>query len=149
MDFLFSGKGRVSRKAIWLVFLAVIVASIIAAVLDIVFLGTPLDSADSGPISIVLSLATIWPSIAISAKRFHDRGMSGWWVLWFILITIAALIPGGIIMAVQGQGALGLGAVVMVIGVAIPQIWQFIILMVQPGQTGSNEYGPNPLDRNG
>lgn len=110
MSFLFSGQGRVSRKAIWLFFLAIIGASIVAAILDVAILGVPLESADSGPFGILLSVATIWPSIAVSVKRFHDRGMSGWWVLWFTLITIAALIPGGIIMAVQGQGALGLGA---------------------------------------
>jgi uncharacterized membrane protein YhaH (DUF805 family) len=29
-----------------------------------------------------------WPSIAISAKRFHDSDMSGWWVL-------LNFVPGG------------------------------------------------------
>ncbi len=145
MKFLFSGNGRVSRKAIWLFNLAVIGISIVFAILDLVFFGTSLDSDATGPLSLLFSLASIWPSIAVTVKRFHDRGMSGWWIVWFILIAVAAAIPGGIAMAVLGVGQ-GFGITIVFIGVAIPLIWQFVILMIQPGQEGPNKYGPNPLD---
>ncbi len=29
----------------------------------------------------LLYLVVIWPAIAISIKRWHDRGKSGWWIL--------------------------------------------------------------------
>ena len=144
MSFLFSAQGRISRKAIWLFFFASIGASIVAAILDVVILNVPLESADSGPISALLSILLIWPTIVVNVKRFHDRGMSGWWVLWFILIILAAMIPGGALLAMQGENVLGF--VLIALGAAIPIIWQFIILYVQPGEKGPNQFGPNPLD---
>jgi uncharacterized membrane protein YhaH (DUF805 family) len=35
----------------------------------------------------VVNLLLVWPAVALSAKRWHDRGKSAWWVL-------VALIPG-------------------------------------------------------
>ena len=144
MSFLFSAQGRISRKAIWLFFFASIGVSIVAAIIDVVALGTPLDSADTGPLSMLMSVLLIWPTIVINVKRFHDRGMSGWWILWFILIMFAAMIPGGALLAMQGEGVLGYGLIAL--GVAVPVIWQFVILYVQPGEAGPNRFGPNPLD---
>ncbi len=34
-------------------------------------------------------IALIWPSLAISVKRRHDRNKSGWWMLlWMVLSAI-------------------------------------------------------------
>lgn len=146
MKFLFSGQGRVSRKAAWLFVLATIGVSFVAGIIDVLFLGTPLESADTGPMSLLVSIALIWPSIAVSAKRFHDRGMSGWWVLYFILIIGAGALLGLGVMAMQGDGSPVLGGFLVAIGVGVPFIWQFIILYILPGKKGPNKYGPNPLD---
>jgi len=29
----------------------------------------------------VIALAILYPSLAVAAKRFHDRDKSGWWIL--------------------------------------------------------------------
>ena len=42
-------------------------------------------------IDLVWSLAILVPSFAISARRLHDVGRSGWWQL--IVLTIVGIIP--------------------------------------------------------
>ena len=42
-------------------------------------------------IDLVWSLAILVPSFAISARRLHDVGRSGWWQL--IILTIVGIIP--------------------------------------------------------
>src|SRR5215207_8299926 len=32
-------------------------------------------------IQAVIALAILYPSLAVAAKRFHDRDKSGWWIL--------------------------------------------------------------------
>lgn len=66
-------------------------------------------------------LAVIIPSIAVTVRRLHDRDMSGWWYLGFIL---ASFIP-----------FLGIIA-----GIA------FLVLMFLPGTPGPNRFGPDPKD---
>jgi len=33
----------------------------------------------------IVALIFLWPNIAMNAKRFHDRDMSGWWWLLFVV----------------------------------------------------------------
>lgn len=48
-----------------------------------------------GIVSALLMLATVVPSLAVTVRRLHDTGRSGWW--WFI-----GLVPfvGGIVLLV-------------------------------------------------
>ena len=51
---------------------------------------------------IAVNLLLLWPALAISVKRWHDRGKSGWWVLvalvpfvgWLWLLVENGLLPG-------------------------------------------------------
>jgi uncharacterized membrane protein YhaH (DUF805 family) len=75
-------KGRSRRSEYWWAYLfTLLVSGVIAAIIP----------ALAG----VWSLATLVPSIAVSVRRLHDIGKSGWWLL-------LALIPlvGGIILLV-------------------------------------------------
>ena len=90
----FSGRSR--RKEYWLFVLFYFVLS---AVIDGVF-GKPV--SQSGPfgfhygiwlakgtpgywVSMVVSLGSIIPSIAVQVRRLHDVDRSGWWMLlWFV-----------------------------------------------------------------
>lgn len=69
-------------------------------------------------------LAVLIPSIAVTVRRFHDRDMSGWWYLGFI---VASFVP------VVGSLA----------GIAL------LVLMLLPGTPGPNRFGPDPKDPTG
>jgi uncharacterized membrane protein YhaH (DUF805 family) len=72
-------------------------------------------------------LGTIIPSLAVMVRRLHDRDMSGWYLLGFIVVAIVlSMIPLGAILVF-----------LLEIG--------WIVLMALPGTPGPNKYGPDPL----
>lgn len=95
-ELLFGFQGRVGRLQFWLVH----VASLLIAGLfwGIVNLRPPPEAGAPPPppvagaelleiIPWLIMAALVWPLLAISVKRLHDRGQSGWWML-------LALVPG-------------------------------------------------------
>lgn len=97
--------GRASRSEYWWFTLASILASYCAMVLDnILGIFYDIQSAD-GYINGIFGLVLLIPSIAVSVRRLHDRGRSGWWLL--IAITIIGLIPlfyWAVMPAKDGEG---------------------------------------------
>ncbi len=84
-------QGRSSRGAYWWAALAVVLISIAIAIVDaILFSGFVRTSNGNGPISILFSLVTLVPGIAIGVRRLHDIGRSGWWVL--IALTVIGVL---------------------------------------------------------
>lgn len=81
-------QGRARRKEYWMfVLFNAIISAIIYAIEMLI--GT------IGIISMLYSLAVLLPSLAVTARRLHDIGKSGWWIL-------IAFVPfvGGIILFV-------------------------------------------------
>ncbi len=75
--------------------------------------------------------------------------MSGWWVLWVLLLSFVAL---GVFFATNldameaargkpGLPAFDVTAIAAFVGM---QLIQFVILAILPGQDGDNAYGPDP-----
>ena len=152
MDFYFSAKGRVSRKDYWLRFVLPVLGVVILAAIVLGGLAAALGEAGAfvGLLVIPLYIALVWAGICVNAKRFHDRGWSGWWVLYFFLIGIGIAIVqfGGI--AVFGDSALG-GIIALITGLASfgVSIYQLVLLGFLPGDKGPNQYGADPLDPSG
>ena len=164
MGFYFSGEGRISRKDFWLRWVLVYLGlSILVTIVDLfAFSDLTQRLGGSGPLSTILSFLLIWPSFAVSAKRFHDRGMSGWWPLWLFLIGIGLVIVMVVGLFMTGLDMEGLAAgyepdftnanpagigllalsLLALIGLGI---FQLVVLGFLPGQTGPNRYGPDPL----
>ena len=66
-------------------------------------------------LSLIFSLATFIPSLAVGARRLHDTGLSGWWqLLWLV-------------------GAIHLIGLVIII--------VMIVLFARKSQEGENKYG--------
>lgn len=70
---------------------------------------------------IVFWLGTFIPNLAVNVRRFHDRDMSGWWVLGF-----------GVLSKIPYVGW-------------IATIAQLVILAL-PGTSGPNRFGADPRD---
>ena len=82
--------------------------------------------ADGGGISTIMiglyglyALAAFIPSIPVTIRRLHDRNMSGWWYLGFIVLGIIPIL--GLIVSIA-----------------------FLVVLVLPGTPGPNKYGPSP-----
>ncbi|MDE0589910.1 DUF805 domain-containing protein [Halocynthiibacter sp. C4] len=89
--------GRATRPEFWWWALAVfginIVAQIIDGVLVAPMLGFTAFQAEAGqPISILVMLALFLPNIAVAARRLHDIGRSGWWLLIAFIPLIGVLV---------------------------------------------------------
>jgi len=77
--------GRASRSEFWFFVLFGILGGIIAAIIDVMILGYPVE--ENGPINLIFSVALIVPSISVAARRLHDINKSGWWqLLWITII---------------------------------------------------------------
>ncbi|MBL8557562.1 MAG: DUF805 domain-containing protein [Hyphomonadaceae bacterium] len=144
LGFLFSPVGRVSRKGYWLGWILPSAAlGVIATVID-----TATGNAGTGVVSTIATLVTVWPNIAVTVKRYHDRGMSGWWVLWSVLIVIALAIP---LVAASAQFNLTnivwpwMAAWVSLYAVAFAVTAFALIVYFLPGDIGANRFGADPL----
>jgi uncharacterized membrane protein YhaH (DUF805 family) len=158
-DLLFSFKGRINRKPWWLATVAVgLAASLLTAILEALarFSGETVVNPVThefertgifGLVISIIALANMWIAFALSAKRLHDRGRTGWWLIWQLLILILAVILVVVAIAVrQEQGALwyalagaaGLAAFVI-------SVWLFVQIGFLRGTQGPNRFGPDPL----
>ncbi len=70
---------------------------------------------------LVYALAVLIPSIAVTVRRLHDRNMSGWWYLGFMVLAFIPLL--GLLASLA-----------------------FLIVMFLPGTAGPNRFGEDPKD---
>jgi uncharacterized membrane protein YhaH (DUF805 family) len=123
----FSGRSR--RKEYWMfTLLNLIVASVIGLVVGA---GLPssfvLDTAPTfgGSLYAGLLLAGIWvlavliPSIAVTVRRLHDRDLSGWWYLGFLVLSAVPIV--GIVASIA-----------------------FLVVLCLDGTRGPNRFGDDP-----
>lgn len=140
---LFSFNGRIRRQHFWIGWLICLGAGVVLGWIPI--LGT------------LLSIALIWPNLAISVKRLHDMGQSGWLI---VIPWIAGI--GGVIAAFMSVGVAALtsgyvntddpAAVLAIIGpmfgilsiVALIQLGFLLWIGITDSQRGENRFGPNP-----
>ncbi len=80
----FSGRAR--RKEYWMFTLFNIIFLFVAMILDMI-LGTEFGLGVYGLFYVLYSLAVIIPGLAVSVRRLHDIGKSGWMLL-IVLIPI-------------------------------------------------------------
>ena len=85
----FSGRAR--RKEYWYFVLFNVIISIVLSVLDVV-LGTYSKGGGIGLLDGIYTLAILIPAIAVTVRRLHDTGRSGWWLLIGFIPLIGGLI---------------------------------------------------------
>jgi uncharacterized membrane protein YhaH (DUF805 family) len=91
---LFSFSGRINRAKFWLASIAVGVVEMIVVFAIFgagMMSGDPskMDLGSTGVVGIIVVVVVyivgIWVSLALAAKRWHDRGKSAWWI--FIILV--------------------------------------------------------------
>ncbi len=83
-------KGRSTLSAYWYWMLASMIIGIVINIVDSAALGT--QAGEVGMLAGLWSLATIIPSFALSVRRLHDIGKSGWNFLWGFLPIIGWIV---------------------------------------------------------
>ncbi len=90
-------------------------------------------AAGMGVMELSISLMLLLPFLAVGARRLHDTGRSGWWMMLLYFPYLGWIIsrdnPRAELMSL---GALTIGFVALV------------IFLVLPGSEMENRYGPNP-----
>lgn len=96
-------RGRARRKEYWFFLLFGMILAIIAAILDNV-LGIAIEGQVYGPIYYLLCLALFFPGLAVSVRRLHDVGKSGWFffialipivgAIWLLVLACRDSMPG-------------------------------------------------------
>ena len=121
----FSGRAR--RSEFWWFYLFNVLVNIVLGLINVKI------------ITSLWSLAILLPSLAVTVRRLHDTGKSGWYILIPIVVAIVAVI---IIILSEATVAGLIIAYAMIIVFAI----LYIIWLVTDSQPGDNQYGPNPKD---
>jgi uncharacterized membrane protein YhaH (DUF805 family) len=141
---MFSFNGRLRRQHFWISWLILFGAGLVLGWIPI--------------IGALISIVMIWPNIAITVKRLHDMGKTGWFavipyvamVIGFIMIigaagtaiftnpqafesedpTVALSMLGSMMGGFAVMGLVGLGFL----------LW----IGITDSQRGDNKFGPNP-----
>lgn len=110
---LFSFKGRIRRSDYWigmiLIFIGMVAVASLLAGLWRVDLADRYDLRASA-IQAGVVLLFMWPNLAVSVKRLHDRDQSGWWILLSFLPVIGnvwTLVNLGILRGTPGDNRYG------------------------------------------
>ena len=150
-------RGRATRAEYWWWALGTTVVSILLSIIDGVLFGF---EDDIQIFSSLFGLAVLLPGLAVTARRLHDIGRSGWWQLVWIVAGILGAIPfiigmvaslGSMFILSGGGGDFNMAAIApLIIGLLISAaIWVGLAVwiiwwMVKQGQAGPNTHGPDP-----
>lgn len=141
---MLSFNGRLRRQHFWISWLILLGAGVVLGWIPLI--GT------------VLSIALIWPNIAIVVKRLHDIGKSGWfavipWVAnvvgFFMIVSAVGMAiftnpqafeneDPSVVLSMFGSMMGGL-AVMFLVNIAF-LLW----IGITDSQRGDNRFGPNP-----
>lgn len=85
---IFSGRAR--RKEFWMFVLFDVIFANVAIVLDFM-LGTISENGRYGIVYGLYVLAVLPPRLAVTVRRLHDVGKSGWWMCIALVPVIGAI----------------------------------------------------------
>jgi len=84
-------EGRARRREYWFFVLFVVIIAVVLAIADRIT-GTYSAAYGTGLLGGLFSLAVLIPSLAVGARRLHDTGRSGWWLLIGLIPFVGAIV---------------------------------------------------------
>jgi uncharacterized membrane protein YhaH (DUF805 family) len=138
----FSLDGRINRAKYWIGGLLIGAAGVGAMLLLISAVGL---SDAAVKLAIAVSLALVYPTYAVMAKRFQDRNKPGALALFYIV----PLILSNLLYTFDVFDAAKPTMVSQLVDLALVgmSIWLLIDLGILKGTQGPNRYGADPLGR--
>ncbi|MBO7473224.1 MAG: DUF805 domain-containing protein [Ruminococcus sp.] len=126
--------GRSTRSEYWYVYLWTFIFNMVVR-----FIGNIGGTSLANTLSIVVGVAIFVPSLAVSVRRLHDAGKTGWWagIQYIILaLMLVFVIIAGINGSYQGMiGILGIGLIALLVISII-----MLIFLCRPSD-GPNQWG--------
>ena len=83
--------GRAQRQEYWMFTLFNIIITLVLFIIAGV-IATALEIAAAGLLPNLYTLAVLLPGIAVTVRRLHDTGRSGWWLLIAFVPFIGAIV---------------------------------------------------------
>ena len=102
---LFGFEGRIGRRTWWLWGVAAMLGFAIYATVLLRVAGVSASTTDTA-----VNLLMLWPGLALSVKRWHDRDKSGWWVLVALIPVVGwlwVLVENGLLRGTAGPNRFG------------------------------------------
>ena len=120
--------GRATRAEYWwwalFIFIGIMVLSVLEAIVGVGFL------------VILFEVATLLPSLAVTARRLHDIDRTGWWQLGCMVGVSPA-----VLVAETNPSAV---VAIVAIGIFLATVGWWLVWMVRQGESGRNRFGPDP-----
>jgi len=146
----FSGRAR--RAEYWWFYLFTVLVSLASSALDAV-LDTAFDN-EAGVVGAVTGLALLLPTLAVTARRLHDTGRSGWWMLLPVVPLLSTILVGFSAAFVTAftagtNGAPAAAMTVLVVVCLLTTLAGYVtltVLLCLDSRPGPNRYGPSPKD---
>lgn len=124
--YFFKFDGRASRSEFWWFMLFILAVNLITGLL--VFLLPPILA---GSISVIVSLLLFPANLGVTVRRFHDRNLSGWWIL---------LPLGSAVLAIF----FGTGDNILINSLYLAMSAGYLIILCMPSYPAPNRYGAVP-----
>lgn len=146
----FGFSGRARRSEFWWFFLFTVIVSIPLSILDYVLFSG--DMQEASPLNSLFSLFVFIPGTAVTFRRLHDTGRSGWWYGGWLLFMVAWAAYLFISVGVENfeanlEAALTGGLLTAILVSALIVIAWGITLLVflcLDSHQGGNKYGESP-----
>lgn len=144
----FSGRAR--RSEYWWFYLFTILVSIATSVVDAV-LNTAFNN-EIGVVGVIASLALLLPSLAVTARRLHDTGRTGWWMLLPTIPLLATMVVGlaaffDVVFTSEAGGSPAVAVTVLLVVcvlITLAAIITLVVFLCLDSNPGPNRYGPSP-----
>jgi len=126
MSLFTSFEGRINRQKWWLGLIVLVIAEWVIMFVITMFFGASMPTevdpdamgfsasyqlgAVGAIILLIIMIPFIWAGLALSAKRWHDRGKSAWWILIGLIPLIGAiwtLVENGFLKGTEGPNQYG------------------------------------------
>ncbi|MET3195877.1 DUF805 domain-containing protein [Bacillus sp. OAE603] len=129
-------KGRARRKEYWMFTLVTTLISIFISLIELPF-NTDISSN-------IYALVTALPTLAVTTRRLHDIGKSGWWVVLPTVLLIPILLVGmGITESMDFLIGNGVGLTIFFV-LCISYGILMLVWTCTDSQAAENKYGKNP-----
>jgi len=91
-------------------------------------------------LDVIFSFGILIPGLAVTARRLHDIGRSGWW----LLAPYGTILLAGTMFGLEATILGAASAIAAVVLIVVLFVWT-----VRPGDHGANAFGPDPLEAEG